>query len=79
MGDPRDGSRLARNAMTLAAVLATAGSWFVLTLQEGEARKASPTDIPGLPPIPTLEPEPRATPANPVRRPTPVAVTRSSR
>jgi hypothetical protein len=79
MGDPRDCSRLARNAMTLAAVVATAGGWFVLTLHEGEAREASPTNVPGLPPIPTLEPEPRVTPVNPVRRPTPVAVTRSSR
>ncbi len=64
MGDCQKPAASARLAMTLFALVATAGGW--LALAAGEAPAAS---SPGSPSLPTLEPE----------GPVPVVTTRSSR
>jgi hypothetical protein len=77
MADARSTAGSARFLVSVAAVATTIGGSLAMAVHDGRPEPISALEAPSLAPIPTLEPTSEAPP--PVRRPVPIATTRSSR
>ena len=77
MADGRSSASPERWVLSVVAIAATVCGWLAMAVRD--APKARPeADVASLPPIPSLEPTAEA-PPTPLRRPAPIATTRSSR